>query len=180
MKRFLLAAGGAAMLMGGALGVTYAQSTATPTPAPAPASIATTAQQRRQAILSDAASQLGISADQLQQALVQARKDVGGNIRPLASLRRDELQVAAKTIGLPDVKTLRTQLAGTTLTAVAQNHNVQPSTVSAAIMADITSKLQADVASGQLNANQVAAVTQRAQNRVNALMTHQFPTPKAS
>jgi hypothetical protein len=61
------------------------------------------------------------------------------------------------------------------LTGVAQSHNVQPSTVSAAIMADVTSKLQAEVASGQLNANQVQTLTQRAQNRVTALMTHQFP-----
>jgi hypothetical protein len=178
MKRLLLAAGGAAVLMGGALGVSYAQSSATPTPIPTIAP--NTAQQRRQAILSDAASKLGISADQLQQALVQARKDVGGGARPLAALRKDELDVAAKAIGLPDAKTLRTQLAGTTLTAVAQSHNVQPSTVSAAIMADIGSKLQADVAAGQLNASQVPALTQRAQNRVNALMTHQFPASKTS
>jgi transposase-like protein len=171
MKHLLLAVGGAAVLMSAALGVTYAQSTQTPTPAPTQ----TSAQQRRQAIISDTASQLGVSADQLQQALVQARKDVGGQPRPLASLRREELQVAVKAIGLPDVKTLRTQLAGSTLTAVAQSHNVQPSTVSTAIMADITSKLQADVTSGQINANQVQTLTQRAQNRVNALMTHQFP-----
>jgi len=161
------------VLMGGALGVSYAQSTPTPGPA------ATTPQQRRQAILSDAASQLGISGDQLQQALVQARKDVGA-VRPLAGLRRGELDVAAKAIGLPDAKTLRTQLAGTTLTAVAQNHNVQPSTVSSAIMADITSKLQADLAAGKINANQVQTLTQRAQTRVNALMTRQFPARKTS
>ena len=162
------------MLMGGALGVSYAQSSATPTPTP------NTAQQRRQAILSDAASKLGISADQLQQALVQARKDVGGGTRPLIALRKDELDVAAKAIGLPDAKTLRTELAGTTLTAVAQNHNVQPSTVSAAIMADIGSKLQAEVAAGKINASQIPALTERAQNRVNALMTRQFPASRTS
>jgi len=175
MKRFLMAAGGAAVLLAGALGVAYAQSAATPTPSPAQ----TAARQRRLAIIQDAATQLGLSADQLEQALVQARKDVGGP-RPLANVRRDELQVAARTIGLADVKSLRNELAGSTLTAVAQNHNVQPAAVSAAIMADINTRLQADVAAGRIRASQVAALTQRAQNRVNALMTHQFPARKTS
>ncbi|MBV9600506.1 MAG: hypothetical protein JOZ87_27155 [Chloroflexi bacterium] len=174
MKRVLMAAGGAALLLLGALGVGYAQST----PAQTPTATQTAAKQRRQAIISDAASQLGVSADQLQQALTQARKNVGGRARPLADLRKDELQVAARTLGVSDVKALRAQLAGTTLTAVAQTHNVQPSSVSAAIMSDITSKLQADVAAGSVNANQVATLTQRAQNRVNALMTHQWPASR--
>jgi hypothetical protein len=170
MKRILMAAGGAAVLLfGGALGVTaLAQSTPTP------------AKQHRQAILSDAASQLGLSESQLEQALARARKDVGPRSRSLADLRKDELQVAAKTLGFSDVKALRTALAGTTLTAVAQSHNVSVSTVSSAIMADITSKLQADVAAGKVNSNQVTALTQRAQNRVDALMMHQFPASKTS
>ncbi|HEY1292275.1 MAG TPA: hypothetical protein VGJ60_04210 [Chloroflexota bacterium] len=172
MKLFLMAT---AVVLALGVGVSYAQSTATPTPTAAQ----TAARQRRQAIIQDAASQLGLSADQLEQALVQARKDVGGP-RPLANLRKNELQVAARTIGLPDARALRTELAGTTLTTVAQNHNVQPQAVSAAIMADITSRLQADVAAGPIKANQVAPLTQRAQNRVTALMTHQFPVRKTS
>ena len=108
MQRLLLAAARRGYSVRGALGVTYAQSTPTP------------ARQHRQAILADAASQLGISADQLQQALAQARKDVGGRVRPLADVRRDELQVAAKALGFADVRALRTELAGSTLTAVAQ------------------------------------------------------------
>jgi hypothetical protein len=178
MNRLVMAAGGAAvLLLCGALGVTaLAQGAPTTTPTPAASATRTSAQQRRQAILSDAASQLGVSETQLQQALAQARKDVGANAaRPLADLRQDELQVAAQAIGLADVKTLRGELAGTTLNTVAQNHNVAPSTVSAAILADLNSKLQAAVTAGTIKASQVTTLTQRAQNRVTALMTHQFP-----
>ncbi len=160
------------MLMGGTLGVSSAQT-------PTPVTPANSAHQRRQALVSDAASQLGISADQLEQALAQARKDVG-RARPLANERKDELQVAAQALGVTDAKTLRAQLSGSTLTAVAQNHNVQPSTVSAAIMADVSSRLQAAVAAGQISANRVPALTQRAQTRVDALMTRQFPARKTS
>ena len=95
-------------------------------------------------------------------------------------MRRDELQVAAKTLGFADVRALRTELAGSTLTAVAQKHNVPSTAVSAAIMADISAKLQAAVAAGQLKAERVPALTQRAQDRVTALMTHQFPALNTS
>jgi hypothetical protein len=171
MRKFLLAAGGAAIMLGGALGVTYAQS-ATPQAA-TPGS----AKQHRQAIISDAAAQLGVSADQLQQALAQARKNL--STRPklasvIAHLRVDELQVAAKTLGLADAKALRRELAGTTLTAVAQQHNVPMATLASAIKADVDAKIQAAVNSGQLTAARAAKLTQKADAKVDALMTRQF------
>src|SRR5690348_1198152 len=99
MRQLLLAAGGAAILLGGALGVANAQP-ATPG----------SAKQQRQAIISDAAAQLGVSADQLQQALAQARKSLSPKPKlasVIAHLRTDELQVAAKTLALADAKALR-------------------------------------------------------------------------
>jgi hypothetical protein len=173
MQRFLLGPViGAAVLLGGALGVAHAQTT--------PAPVQDSAKQHRQAILADAATQLGISADQLQQALAQAREDVRGRARPLADVRRDELQVAAQTLGLAGLRALRAELAGSTLNAVAQKHNVASTAVSGAIMADISARLQAAVAAGRLKSERVPELTQRAQTRVNALMTHQFPARKAS
>ena len=47
-------------------------------------------------------------------------------------------------------------------------------------MADISAKLQAAVTAGQLKAERVPALTQRAQDRVTALMTHQFPALNTS
>ena len=154
-----------------ALGVSYAQS--------AP----TSKQQEHQAVISDAAAKLGLSADQLQQALTQARKDVGvnqGRARPLAKIRADELAVAARTIGVADAKALRKELAGTTLTAVAQKHNVQPSTVSDAIKADLNAKIQAAVTAGTLKADRAAKLQQKVTDKVNALMTRQFPAAKTA
>ncbi|MBV9580714.1 MAG: hypothetical protein JO057_19205 [Chloroflexi bacterium] len=165
MKRLLMAAGGAAVLLGGALGVSYAQSAPAQTPTSTPTATQTAARTRHQAIISDAASQLGLSADQLQQALTQARKDAGGGAHPLADFRKDELQVAAKTLGFSDVKALRTALAGTTLTAYAQSHNVDPTTISNAMLADIK---------GRLPANANPNILTRAQNHINVLMTRTF------
>jgi hypothetical protein len=170
MNRILAAAGGAAVLLVAALGVSYAQSAPTPK------------QQQHQAVISDAAAKLGLSADQLQQALTQARKDIGvnqGRARPLAQIRADELAIAAKTIGDADAKALRKELAGTTLTAVAQKHNVQPSTVSDAIKADLNAKIQAAVTAGTIKADRATKVQQKAADKVDALMTRQFPAPKS-
>ncbi len=163
------------MLLGGALGVSYAQS-ATPSATPQAAAPGS-AKQHREAVISDAASMLGVSADQLQQALTQARKDLGGNAKltsVVAHLRADELQVAAKALGFPNVNALRSELASTTLTAVAQKHNVAPSTVASAIKADVDAKIQAAATAGQIPAARVARLTQKADVRVDALMTRQF------
>jgi hypothetical protein len=128
VKRILLAAGGAAILTIGALGVSYAQTT-TPTHT---------------------------------------------RVHPLAQVRRDELQVAANTLGLPNLKALRAELAGSTLTAVAEAHHVQPSTVASAIQADLTAKVQAAASAGTIKAKRVDKLDQRIPARVSKLMMHQF------
>lgn len=135
--------------------------------------------QHRQAILADAAAKLGLTADQLQQALAQARKDLGGGVHPLANVRHEELQVAAKAIGLPDVKSLRSELAGSTLNDVAQKHGVQPSTVATAITNDLDAKIQSLANAGTIKADRVNALDQKIRTKVAALMTHQFPAAKA-
>src|SRR5438067_1268739 len=117
MRKLLLAFGGAVVLLGGAIGLSYAQS--------AP----TTAEQQHQAVIDDAAAKLGINGTDLAAALKQARKELGFKVQ-IGKLARDELAVAARTIGVTDVKALRQELRGSTLTAVAQKHNVPPATVS--------------------------------------------------
>ena len=134
--------------------------------------------QHREAIIADAAAKLGLTPDQLQQALTQARKDLGGNAHPLAKIRHDELQVAAKSMGFPNVKALRAELAGSTLNDVAQKHDVQPSTVAAAITADLEAKVRALANAGTIKADRVSALDQKVSTKVAALMTHQFPAAK--
>lgn len=175
MKKIILAMSAAAALLMGTIGYTFAQSATSPA-APTPA------KQQRLAVLSDAAAKLGLTTDQLQQALAQARKDLGvkHDHPQLAKLVRAELPIAAKAIGLPDVKALRGELAGATLTAVAQKHNVQPATVAAAVKSDVDAKIQAMADAGTVKADRVTALKQRAEAKVDALMTRQFPVRKAA
>jgi hypothetical protein len=93
---------------------------------------------------------------------------------PIAKLARHELSVAATTLGYPNVKALRRDLAGTTLTALAQEHNVAPATVDAAIKADVDAKIQALVAAGTIKPNRAATLKVKAEAKVDKLMTRQF------
>jgi hypothetical protein len=165
LKRAAVVVGGAAVLAGATFGISAAQT--------APTTPQTTRAADRQAVISLAASKLGISADQLSQALHDARKDLGLNqSRPRAAmLIRDELNVAAKTIGYADAKAMRKDLSGTTLTALAQSHNVAPATVSAAIQNDVNARIAKLT---NLNATQIANLTARVDSRITAFMTHQF------
>src|SRR5438477_5782172 len=124
LTRGALIVGGVATLLIGSVGFAAAQSV--------------TDAAHKRAVRDDAATQLGVTGDQLIEALKQARKDVGVNQGQARTrdIVRDELSVAAKAIGLADIKALRMELRGSTLTAVAQKHNVAPATVAAAMKAD--------------------------------------------
>jgi hypothetical protein len=90
---------------------------------------------------------------------------------------RHELKVAAKTLGFANVKALRQELAGSTLTTVAENHNVEPGVVAAAMKADVGARIQARVDAGKLDAAQAARLKVKAEARIDGLMTHQFRAP---
>jgi hypothetical protein len=172
-KRGALAVGGTALLLSATIGFSQAQ-TATPT-----ATTATDKKAQHAAVLDLAAAKLGLTSDQLTTALQQARKDLGinqGGVK-VAKLVHQELSVAAKTLGIADVKTLRKELAGTTLTAVAGN---QASTVAAAIKADVNARIQALVTAGTIKADRAAALTVKADARVDTFMTRQFPAAKTA
>jgi hypothetical protein len=127
----------------------------------------------QQAVIDDAAAKLGLSGDQLAQALREARQELG--VRAAVRLdRRHALTVAATTLGLPDLKSLRKELAGTTLTAVASKHGVQPATVAAAIKADLAAQVDAQLAAGKITAKRAASLKQKLDGRVDALMTREF------
>jgi hypothetical protein len=164
LKRGALAVAGAAVLVSATVGLTQAQA--------AP----TADHQHKLAVIDLAAAKLGLTGDELNGALKQARKDLGQNqTKPhLGKLVHQELTVAAKAIGLPDARALRKELAGSTLTAVAQKHNVPPSTVASALKADVDAKIQALVTAGSLKADRGATLQQKAEAKVDALMTHQF------
>jgi hypothetical protein len=155
-KRAALSIGGAAALLLASASFGFAQ--------PAPT---------HRTVIDDAAAKLGLSGDQLAQALREARTELG--VRASVRLdRKHALQVAATTLGLPDVVSLRKELAGTTLSAVAQQHGVQPAAVASAINADLAAQVDAQVAAGKIKPPRGAALKQKLATRVDALMTRQF------
>ena len=177
-----LAAGGAAVLLGGAaIGVVSAQQ-ATPTPT-------SQANPGQQQFLTTLASKLGISVDKLQQAISDTRQQLGTNgpgpfgrggpggrgpgpfLRVVAG---HELQVAAQAIGITPAQ-LRQEIAGKTLTAVAQAHNVDPNTVSSALKSDAESRIDQAVSNGRLTADQGTQAKQRVDSRIDQLMSQTIP-----
>lgn len=174
-KRAALALASAALLLIGGAGLSLAQ---TATPTSPPASGQATAPKAARAVIDDAAAKLGLSGDQLAQALKEARRELGAR-STVRLARQRALDVAAHALGLADARALRKELAGTTLTAVAQKHGVAPATVSAAIVADLNAQVDAQVAAGKLTAQRATTLKQRLATRVDALMAHQFKAAPA-
>jgi hypothetical protein len=172
-KRGAFAVGGAALLLSATIGFTQAQ-TATP-------STSADKKQQHEAVINLAAAKLGLTSDQLSGALKDARKDLGrtqGGAQ-IGKLVRHELSVAGTAIGVTDLKALAKELAGSTLTAVAQKHGVQPAVVAAALKADVDAKIQALVTAGTLKADRAAALKTKAEAKIDTFMTHQFKAGKA-
>lgn len=168
-KHAALSIGGAAILAFSGAGLSYAQS--------APTSTSTS-----RAVIDDAAAKLGLTGDQLAQALKDARKELGAGA-PVHLDRKHALSVAAASLGFQnasDVKALRGALAGTTLTALAQQRGIQPTVVASAIINDLDAQVDALVSAGKLNTNRAAHLKQKLSARVNTFMTHQFKAAKSS
>ncbi len=170
IKCSAVALGGAVLLFSGTMSFSQAQ-TATPSATHA----------RQQSVMELAAAKLGLTGDQLSSALKEARKDLGVNqgVPKAGKLVHHELSVAATALGIGDVKTLRSELAGSTLAAVAQKHNVQLSTLAGALKADVDAKIQAMVAAGTLRRDHAGTLKLKAEAKVDAFMTHQFKAAKA-
>jgi hypothetical protein len=164
LKRGVLALAGAALLLSATVGFSAAQ---TPN---------TQQQQHRQAVINLAATQLGLTGDELSEALTQARKDLGFNQGgPKAGkLVRAELSKAATTLGYPDLKAMRKDLSGTTLTALATKRNISPATVASALKTDVDAQIQALVDAGTIKAARGATLKVKAEAAVDRLMTRQF------
>jgi hypothetical protein len=86
--------------------------------------------------------------------------------------RQEFLTAAAKAIGVSTTD-LETQLrSGTTLADVAKANNVDPNTVIVALVGDLNTKIDADVASGKLTAEQGAARKAKATERVTDMVNN--------
>ena len=81
-----------------------------------------------------------------------------------------QLTVAAQTIGI-SMDQLRTELAGQSLTQVAQAHGADPDAVRAAMQSAADAQVDAAVANGRLTADQATRRKAQAAQRVAQLMT---------
>lgn len=86
--------------------------------------------------------------------------------------RQEFLTIAAKAIGVSTTD-LEAQLkSGTTLADVAKANNVDPNTVIVALVGDLNTKIDADVASGKLTAEQGTARKAQATERVTDMVNN--------
>ena len=166
LKRTALALGGAALLLCSTVGLSQAQSAIAAKPT----------RQQQQAVINLAATKLGLSGDQLSEALKASRKDLGlrqGHAQ-VGKLVRAELSVAATTLNYPSLQAMRKDLEGTTLTALATSRIGSPTPVANALKADVDARIQAMVTAGTLKAARATTLTHKAEVKVDALMTRQF------
>ena len=170
-KHAALSIGAAALLLLASVGISVAQSTPIPTPT-------SNSNSKARAVIDDAAAKLGLTGDQLAQALRDARRELG--VGSAVSFSRAQAVAAAATaLGLADTKALRQQLSGTTLTSVAQQKGIDPATVANAIKANLNGQVDAQVGSGKLSASRAVTLKQQLSARVDALMSRQFKAAKS-
>jgi transposase-like protein len=171
-RRVLVAACAVVVLGGLAVGVAAAQ--ATPTPSGQ-------AQQGYQAFVDALARRLGVTSANLQQAISQARTDVGlpangqgfpfgpggGHGGPRGGA---DLTTAAQAIGI-SADQLRQELPGKSLAQVAQAHGKNPTDVSNALKNAAHQRIDQAVSAGRLTADQAnqqkTQVDQRIDQEIN-------------
>src|SRR5919108_5503544 len=182
LRRSLVAGAAVLVLAGAAVGIAAAQATPTPSPSGAAAQV----QARSQAFLDALAKRLNISTSTLQQAISQARTDVGlpaGNTLP--GLGRGpggpgrggfggELNAAAQAIGI-SADQLRQELPGKSLAQVAQAHGKNPSDVATALKNAAHQRIDQAVAAGRLTAEQATQQKQQAAQHIDQLMNQVLP-----
>lgn len=203
VKRTALAGAAALTLVGASLGVVAAQDAQPSSPAPAaPRQGARGPQQAdreqgHQQFIAALAARLGVSTDQLQQAMDQTRTDLGmqgrgpggagdqgkqgrgpgaaGNQGMQGRGPGGGLDAAAQALGItPDQ--LRQELQGQSLTQVAQAHGVDPATVASALKQAASAHIDQAAAAGRIPADQVDAAKQRAEQRIDQMMAQAGPS----
>ncbi len=174
-RRVLLVCGAALIVSGGAAGLVLAQQQP-PTPQPGSTPPGQTARPTYQAFLDALAKRLNISTNQLQQAIADARKDVGlppegpkggigfGHFGHHGWFGGD-LSAAAQAIGI-SVDQLRRELPGKSLAQVAQAHGKSANDVVTALKNAANQRIDQAVAAGRLTAQQANQIKQQLDQRI--------------
>ena len=134
------------------------------------------------------AARLGISPERLQQAIPEASEDVHtsapahspGGAHALqrhdAPMEDSLLSAAAHSLGI-SLAQLQHELAGSTLTGVAQAHGREPSDVASALKTDANEQLDHQLGAGVLTADQVRQRKQLVDQHIDQLMVRTFNPP---
>lgn len=189
IKRVLIA-GGAALVLGAAtIGLVLAQS---PTPPPAPGQgVPARGAGHHEAFLEAVARRLGITVERLQQAINEARQEVGipnrgergerrsrgpeGEGRPrLGDVVGGGLAEAARAIGIT-VEQLRQELPGKSLAQVAQAHGKNPNDVATALKNQANQRIDQAVTNGRLPADRANHLKERLAQAIDGLMNRVVP-----
>ena len=181
LRRGLIAGAAVLVLAGAAVGIASAQSAPTPTTTSQPAA-------KAQAFLDALAKRLNVSTSTLQQAISQARTDVGlpaGNTLPGGFGHQGrgpggprgfgaELNAAAQAIGI-SADQLRQELPGKSLAQVAQAHGKNPTDVATALKNAAHQRIDQAVSAGQLTADQATQRKQQIDQRIDQMINQVLP-----
>ena len=178
LRRFAVAGAAVLVLGGAAVGVAAAQAQ----PATTPSGQQT--QSRYQRFVDALARRLNISPQSLEAAITQARADAGlpadgnGFPRGFGHGRRGGfglgLDAAATAIGItPDQ--LRTELPGKSLAQVAQAHGKSANDVATALKNAAHQRIDQEVSSGRLTADQANTRKSEADQRIDQLVNQVIP-----
>ncbi len=135
-------------------------------------------QQRHEQYLTTLAGKLGVSVDKLRQAMSDTHNELGGPGGPRAhrggGMGWFDLEAAAKAMNITRDQ-LRQELAGKTMAAVAATHSVPASSVSAAIKAAATTRIDQAVSANRMTADQASKAKAELDQKINDFMNRTFP-----
>ena len=179
----LIAAGAAALLLGGAAFGAVSAQQAPPTPTTQTAASRQRGPEGQQQFLEALAVKLGISTETLQQAIEEVRQEqglppgggpgFGGHGPGHHRGHGPHLDIAAQAIGITPQQ-LREELPGSTLTAVAEAHNVDPQAVADALEADAVARIDQAVENGRMTDEQADEKKAQIETRIDELMNQTF------
>ena len=166
-KKGLLGAAGALIIGAAAIGTAIAQQT------PTPATIQPAGPQREgpRRLLELVASKVGVTPERLQQAIVEARQELGmpgmpggpgrGHHRGMPDRFRGVMQqgmdIVANELHI-SVDQLRTELPGSSLAAVSRNHGVDPQQVAMALTNAANQRIDTAQGAGRITADQASRI----------------------
>lgn len=162
----------------GALASTSGSASAQVIPTPVPGATATADAARHEAVLAAFAAKLGLPVESVRAAMQSARASVAPANGVNHAVAYGALEAAAKAIGITEEQ-LDAELPGKSLAQVAQAHNVDVAVVKAAMIANASARVDANVAAGKTTAEKAAARKAMFSDRFDRLLAHVHPAKGA-